>query len=318
MTMALWRGPWSRAALCSVCLAILAGCTQSYRVEFEPEPGSARSVSYRLEATLESAVDAMTVYGSLRVTSAYTMQIVDRSEAGDTTVEVTADDLGLDVSLRIGQLDVYAVAAALRGNEPNQALSLLEGSRLTLIVAPTGRISRIDGLDELRQAVAGHPGLEPAARDLLEGWLRDEVVRNLFEQILAVYPDRELTPGLSWTAPIQLDERLPPRWPLPMRVEATYTAQADLPSGVGYRWRAESAGAVEQGAVSALEAEGEAAFGMDSGWAERVEETYRVAGSLGLDDLPGVRSVPLGDAGLEVPVTVHVRKSIHSEAKGQR
>jgi hypothetical protein len=144
------------------------------------------------------------------------------SSDGETRVRLTTERLRATISTPMGTMAMDSDDPAASFGPGLEGLAGIAGSSFILVLDPSGEIRAVEGLEQVRQRIAGATG-NPMASALLSQSLSDEGVRNNWEQgLFHAFPADPVEPGSTWehTANIQA--------PMPgaMSMSTTYTLES--------------------------------------------------------------------------------------------
>lgn len=84
-----------------------------------------------------------------------------------------------------------------------QGIAALVGLDFTMHIAPNGRISKIDGADELLTKIVDKIGVQDTMKEDVKSQMAeqfgDQALTEMMEQMLAIYPDKPVDIGDSWS-----------------------------------------------------------------------------------------------------------------------
>jgi len=182
---------------------------------------------------------------------------------------------------------------------PAQAKSFaaLVGQGFSLRITPTGRVTEVQGVDAMVDKISQAVDLpNEAARDMMRKQLKeqfgDAAVQSQMEQMLAIYPEKPVAIGDTWSRRLSITAGFP------MLLENTYTLRgrkdglalvdvvtklsrnpAGKPLKMGPATLSFDLSGTQQGQLSIAEA---------SGWVERSDLKQKFSGTLKMDGAPGM------------------------------
>jgi len=143
----------------------------------------------------------------------YTFKIKDKTDKGVAIADATYDQMtislnGGPVSMTYDSTDPKAKVPAML-----KPYSKMIGKTFTVKIAPDGTIPEVTGMEKLFNNALDELKLEGKAREqakqLLEQQFGADNVRSLFEQTLAIYPDKPVKTGDSWSRKIDASQVFP-------------------------------------------------------------------------------------------------------------
>ncbi|HEX9699380.1 MAG TPA: DUF6263 family protein [Acidobacteriota bacterium] len=141
---------------------------------------------------------------------------------GESRVRLTFERLRATIRTPMGTMAVDSDDPAASSRPGLEGLAAIAGSSYVMVLGPNGEVRAIEGLDQVRQQLAGATD-NPMAAALLSQGLSDEGIRNNWEQgLFRAFPADPVEPGSTWehTANIQT--------PMPgaMDMSTTYTLES--------------------------------------------------------------------------------------------
>lgn len=167
------------------------------------------------------------------------LDVLDVDSQGNMRIRYTYNGLRFRMANPMGSVDYDS---ARHSSPPGGAegFAALLGQSYTLRLSPTGKVLDVEGLDTLAETV--RKKLPPGANlsspgDPLSPYLNEQALREMTEGVLAVYPDKPVAQGDSWTETKLITHGLPmaseSRWTLKelqggvATVDSTATLKSD-------------------------------------------------------------------------------------------
>ena len=170
---------------------------------------------------ISSETDMPRTTSELEFTHRWT--VADTRDAdGESRVQLTFERLRATISTPMGTMAVDSDDPAASARPGLEGLAAIAGSSYVMVLGPNGEIRAIEGLDQVRQQIAGATD-NPMAAAMLSQSLSDEGIRNNWERgLFRAFPADPVEPGSTWehTASIQV--------PMPgaMDMSTTYTLES--------------------------------------------------------------------------------------------
>ncbi len=181
--------------------------------------------SYRIKFTAEQEItqtpQGKTVEVKQTLGIEYDFQIEDTQADGTMAAKVSYRAVQMKMDGPMGKVDYDS--ASPPGEIPAMAkgFSALVGQSFTIEITPAGKVTKVDGVDELLDGMVAKLDLPAATRPLVEKQLKnqfgDEAIRGALEQLMAIYPAQPVAPGDSWTRKAHV------RTGFPIEMETSYT-----------------------------------------------------------------------------------------------
>lgn len=155
----------------------------------------------------------------------YVYEVVKIDENGVASVNVTYKAVQFRSQGPTGAVDYDSTDAPKQVAPTAKGFAALVGETFSMKLAPSGRVLEIQGVSSMLQRVIGKLDLPPGpARTELEnnmkGQFGDQAMKASMENLTAIYPDRPVEIGDSWTKRVTIDKGFP------MILESTYTLKA--------------------------------------------------------------------------------------------
>jgi len=214
-------------ALVGLGLLLSLGCGRARQEPFAlqlcPVPGE----SYTLRITTEQRnVDATkkeqsTTSQTLSV--AYICHVKEVDAEGVATVEVSIDSLSFKREGPSGKIDYDSDNPPAKPHMLVMGLAAMVGRRFSMRITREGRVTELQGIHAMRGEIEKAFGLpEGPMNDALVADLKKQfsnsAMKKRIETITAIYPDRPIALGESWSQKIAIEAG-----PFPMTMDNTYT-----------------------------------------------------------------------------------------------
>jgi hypothetical protein len=135
------------------------------------------------------------------------MTVEDITADGNATIRETFESMRLEQSAPTGKV-VFDSTTPHESTDTSEAavaamMSALVGESITMVIAPSGSVSRIEGMTRILDKAMKSLSLTPGAAvvmNQLKGLVGDDAIRGMFDQSFGIFPDRPLRVGDSWTS----------------------------------------------------------------------------------------------------------------------
>ena len=281
-----------------VLLPRSATCAAADKIElrFRFEEGK----SYKLTVTMKQEI-VQWLNGEEQETAhtmsiGETLNVKDVDEAGTATVEVTFGPISVKMKGPMGTIEYNSDDPPDEVALPAKAFAAMLGQGFTLKMTPTGRVTDIQGVDKMFEAIfeaidiPEGPMMDSVAEGLKQQF-GDEALKEMMEKMTAVFPDKPVAIGDSWSQKVTLATGFPAimenTWTLADRkdgvatinVESTFKPNPEgEPMKIGpmtMRFRLKGS---QKGTFKLDEA---------TGWFVEGELTQKMAGDVTMKGMPG-------------------------------
>jgi hypothetical protein len=229
-TFVRWLG-----CLSLLVLVVVAGSVSAADQPIELKLSPAKGQVQKLQATLTQKV-TQTISGTEQALSqtialGYTFATQDVAADGTATVKVTYDTVSFKQTSQVGNIEYDSANPPPPGQIHPMArgFAALAGQSFTMKVTPTGKITEIQGLDQMVDAILKKLDIaEGPAKPIAEKAIRhdfgEEALKDNMEGLLAIYPDKPVSLGDSWTKKLSVSKGFP------MLMENNFTLKEATPS----------------------------------------------------------------------------------------
>jgi hypothetical protein len=198
-------------------VAILVGVSSTYgqdaTLRYRWTNGD--EVRYRLSQQGSTTVTGLPGVGEM-TTDQSSVQVIrltveDIATDGSSTLRQTFESMRMEVNTPAGKA-VFDSAAADTPIDPIAAamgmtMSAMIGESITIVLLPTGAVSRVEGmsriLDKIMKTLPQNPAVAQTIGQL-QGMMGDDAMRSLFEQSFMKFPDRAVKAGETWTGQFKM------------------------------------------------------------------------------------------------------------------
>ncbi len=140
------------------------------------------------------------------LTQAFKMTVDDLSADGVVTLSQVFESMRMEVSTPAGKVVIDSATPATSAAAPEQIaqkiFASLVGEPLTVVLAPSGKVQKVEGfnrlIDKMAASVPGDPAASAAIRQLKAG-MGDEQMNAMFSQGFPEFPQRALKAGDTWS-----------------------------------------------------------------------------------------------------------------------
>lgn len=195
------------------CIALVLACaalvSAADDVTFRYKWTKGETLRYRISQQTVSEMSGLPGVGSMSVTmdmlQEVTLTAVDVDAAGKATLEYRTTRIKATTSTPMGQNTYDSAAPGAPGDAATarvgQTLGAMIDKPITLVMAPTGKVERVQGVSAImKEALKDTPQLPITGASGLDGMMSDEAMQALWSRYFTAVPDHALTAGESWQA----------------------------------------------------------------------------------------------------------------------
>jgi hypothetical protein len=206
-----------RVGTLTCVVAILVGASSAYgqdaTLRYRWVNGD--EVRYRLSQQSNTTVTGLPGVGEMTTDQSnvqvFHMTVEDVAADGSATLRQTFESVHMEMSSPAGKA-VFDSAAADKPTDPIAAaigttMSAMIGESITIVLLPTGAVTRVEGmsriLDKVMKTLPQNPAMAQAIGQF-KGMMGDDAMRGLFEQSFMKFPDRAVKAGETWTGQFKM------------------------------------------------------------------------------------------------------------------
>lgn len=136
----------------------------------------------------------------------FKMSVNDVAADGVVTLSQVFESMRMDVNTPAGKVTIDSAAPAANAGPPEQLaqkiFAALIGEPVTVMLAPTGRVQKVEGfnrlIDKMSSAMSADPAAAAAVRQLKAG-MGDEQMSAMFSQGFPEFPQKPIKAGDTWS-----------------------------------------------------------------------------------------------------------------------
>lgn len=283
-------------ALAALRAAAGADDAGKVRLRLGLEQGKAYAMATVVEQKIDQDIQGRKVATSQRIGTDYTFEVQEVKRDGAMRAKVTYQRVRMEQDGPMGKVDYDSANPPEKVHALAQGAASLVGQSVTMELMPDGRITRLEGMDALfKRMLDGMefpPGVPKATmEEQLKRQFGDKAMRSSMEQLTAIYPEKPVAVGESWTRKARASVGFP------MQVETTYTLKArkDGTALVGLKSKVAGdpkADPMKMGPLSMAfdvsgSQEGEMELDEATGWTKRAKITQDLSGKVKVEGMPG-------------------------------
>jgi hypothetical protein len=138
----------------------------------------------------------------------YKVATKDVAPDGTTTIEQVIESVKMAMDSPMGKMSFDSTQPAAAGGSPmddmlQKVLSPLAGAQLTLTLAPTGEVQKVEGMSKAVEKMFASLPQDPQMQGMLSGLkanLSDDGMKGMFSQAFTQLPAKSLKTGETWKA----------------------------------------------------------------------------------------------------------------------
>jgi Family of unknown function (DUF6263) len=195
-----------RVASIAVLVAVLVDSSSSYGQEatLRYRWVKGEEVRYRVSQQGTTTMSGLPGAGEMTVTqnSVQILRVsVDEAGPESATLRMTFEAVRMEMTTPMTKV-VFDSAADKPSDPLGMAMAAMIGESITLVAAPTGHVTRVEGmsriLEKMTKTLPQSPG-NAQVFGLLKTSMSDDMMSNMFSQGFAQFPDRAVKAGDSWS-----------------------------------------------------------------------------------------------------------------------
>jgi hypothetical protein len=206
-----------RVGTLTCAVAILVGMSSAYgqdaTLRYRWVKGD--EVRYRLSQQGTTTITGLPGVGEMTTDQSnvqvFHLTVEDVTADGSATLRQTFESVRMELSSPAGKT-VFDSGAGDKPTDPVGAaigttMSAMIGESITIVLQPTGAVTRVEGmsriLDKVMKTLPQNPAMAQTMSQL-KGSMGDDAVRSLFEQSFVSFPDRAVKAGETWTGQFKM------------------------------------------------------------------------------------------------------------------
>jgi Family of unknown function (DUF6263) len=203
------------ACMAAVLVSVAPACGQAVALRYRWAEGDV--VRYRLTEQTSSTASAPGTDASVvdqTMIQDFHISVDDVAADGTATLRHTVDSIRMEIHTP-GEIIAFDTASAAKPDPATATVSApwraIVGEPITVVMLPTGKIVKLDGMSRIFEKFTSGLPNDPAAAwalDQLKTSFGDEAMGAKYQQAFGRFPDRPVSTGESWTDPMQTIDSL--------------------------------------------------------------------------------------------------------------
>lgn len=270
---------------------------EKVRLRLRLEKGNSYGIKMTIQQKVVQKIQGNQVDVDQTLGMEYTFDVKEVKDDGTMTAEVTYHAVQMKMDGPTGKVDYDSAEPPDEVPKLARGMAALVGQSFTLDMTAEGRVTRVEGIDALLAHMIEKLKLPAGAmktmmEDQLKKQFGDKAMRETMEQLMAMYPDKPVGIGDSWTRKVKVTKGFP------LEMENTYVlkdrkggvAILDTKSTLKSDPKAEP---MKMGPLSisyALSGKQEGQVEMDeaTGWTLGAKLTQEFSGTMTMEGAPGM------------------------------
>jgi len=173
------------------------------------------TLRYRIDQSNDTTMSGMPgmpeVSLSQVANQTFKMTVDDLTADGVVTLSQVFESMRMDLTTPAGKISIDSAAPNANAAPPEQItqkiFSALVGSPIRIVLAPSGKVEKIEGFTQLMDKMAASVPADPAATAAfqnLRAGLSDDQMKAMFSQGFPQFPAKPVKPGDSWSNTLTL------------------------------------------------------------------------------------------------------------------
>ncbi len=208
--------------LLSVCGSFAAGAADTVNLRLHPTKGQIQKLNTTIEQKVTNTINGTPQSVNQSIGLGYRFETLDVAADDIATVKVTFDTITFKQTSAVDNIEYDSANPPAQIHPRAKGFAALAGQTFIMNVAPSGKISQITGLDAMVDSILKKLDLpQTPAKPVIERSIRrefgEDAVRDNMEIMFALYPDKPVSVGQSWTRKISMSKGIP------LTMENTFT-----------------------------------------------------------------------------------------------
>ncbi len=207
----------TRVATLTTAVAVLLGASlvfgQDATLRYRWVKGDV--LRYRLSGHSSTTTTGLPGMGDMTLdqdmTQVMRISVDEVAADGTATLRQSIESMRMEMTSPAGKSAIDS-AAKDKPSDPRAAamqamISAMVGEPVTVVVAPTGAVTKVEGMSRLFEKVMKTMPQDPMTAQALkemQGSMGDDAIRSMFEQGFATFPDHAVKAGETWTGKFQI------------------------------------------------------------------------------------------------------------------
>jgi hypothetical protein len=198
------------------CVCLVARAADEPPLDLRPHftRGDVHRMNVTLDQTIDQNVQDHKQVIRQTIGIGYTFSVADVGADGSATVDVRYDSTAFGQKSPLGQVDYDSTRPTRDVPAPARGFAAMVGQGFTLVLSPTGSVTKVKGLDALLKTVLEKAALpegpaKAANEKLLRQMLSEPNVKSSVQGLLSIYPGHPVAVGDKWTQKAQVNGAFP-------------------------------------------------------------------------------------------------------------
>ena len=233
----------------------------------------------------------------------YTFNVEKVDEEGNATAKITYDSVYFKQESPQASIEYDSKNPPEEIPPPALGFAALVGSSVTMVIGPDGTVKDIEGADEMLDSVMEKlpdVGEKEVYRESLKEQFGDTALKNMMEQQMAIYPDKPVEIGESWSKKMIISSGVP------MTIDNTWTLKSIEDGEVALDVKSDISSNTDGEPIKMgpLEMKYDITEGSQEGTIYLDEETGWVIGGENTQNITGNVTMSAQGQELEIPITM--------------
>jgi hypothetical protein len=200
------------AALC--CIARGARGAEAIDLRLRPVKGQVQRIHATVTQKLAQTINGTDQSSTQTIGLGYTFTTENVAADGTATIKVSYDAVSYKQAGQLGSVEYDSANPPAQVPQSARSFAALAGQSFTMQITPTGRVTQIEGLDQMVDSILQKREIpEGPNKAMQEKAIRhqfsEEALKENMESMLAIYPERPVKPGEQWTRKASISKGLP-------------------------------------------------------------------------------------------------------------
>ncbi len=185
-----------------VAISMLTGyafAQKTYNLQFKPKQGEKYDAVTNMKSTIKQSMMGQEMVVDLIYDVDMLYDITKSDE--NTSMNMTYTKLSMDMAM-MGQNIKMSSEDPDDSNPASKSFKSLKGSTLSIIIAPDGKVTDVQGTDALAEKFAD---LSLEEKEALKIFISKENIKSMMEQSFKMFPDKPVKVGDSWASSVILE-----------------------------------------------------------------------------------------------------------------
>lgn len=203
-----------------LCLTVLVCLTVTARADatqlrLKPAKGDVQKMKVTSDQKITQTVEGKPVEMTQTLGLGYTLATEDVDADGLATIKVSYDSVTFKHQSAMGTVEYDSAAPAPPQLHPMvKGFAALSGQSFTMKITPTGKVTQVSGLDAMVNSIikkldVPDGNAKAATEKSIRSQFGEDAIKESMETLLAIYPDKAVNVGDSWSRKVTVTRGLP-------------------------------------------------------------------------------------------------------------